>query len=245
MRIAELLQACGLGSKRDVKKIINSGRVYCDGKVIYDMNKAIDPVWFNITVDGQRIGENLGYEYWLINKPAGYLSANSDKIFPTIIELLPEKVTGIPLAISGRLDRDSVGLVLLTNNGQLHYLLQQDRFSIEKEYAVAVNGWIDEQTVNAFRQGVIIDGDYICKPAKLIIQQQSESSSVAIVTITEGKRHQIKKMFLSCGVKVTYLNRIRIGPLQLSEDLPTGKVRCLKPAEILALKDVLNNYQRS
>lgn len=244
MRIDELLGACHLGSKRDIKKLINSGRVACEGMTVFDMDKAVDPAWFTITVDGKRIGENMGHELWLVNKPFGYVSANSDDDFLTVMDCLPKKSSSKRLAISGRLDRDSTGLVLLTNNGQLHYLLQQDRFSIEKEYQVTVNGWLDHHTAQAFTSGVTIDHHYTCKPAKLIIHNSNITESTATVIITEGKRHQIKKMFLSCGVRVTSLHRVRIGPLHLDKSLAAGQCRQLVDEEILGLKNILLSQQR-
>lgn len=244
MRIDQFLLEAEIGSKKTIKKMIKKGQVLCDGRPVKDIGQAVDGLWFNITVNGQRVGADLGHQYWLVNKPSGYVSANKDKQFPTIIDCLPEYMQNQHLAISGRLDRDSIGLVLLTDNGQLHYLLQQDRFHIEKEYEVTVNGWLENQTIDNFCAGVIIDGDYKCKPAKLEILKQSKVESTAIVIITEGKRHQIKKMFLSQGLRVSRLNRVRIGPLFLTPDIDMGSSRQLNQIEIDALKLILKTYQR-
>lgn len=245
MTLDELLQqALNLPVKKR-KRLLQSKQVTCDGKIVTDRMLTIDPGLFDIRVKGKRIGENLGHTYFALNKPKGVLSAKKDLEFTTVLELLKEQDFDESLSIVGRLDRDSTGLVFLTNNGQLHYLFEQARFAKEKQYHVTVNGLMDQIMVEAFEKGLLLEDGTQLKPAKLRILNQSVSESSGIVTITEGKRHQIKRMFLQCGVKVTDLHRIMIGPIHLDGATQSGQYRDLYKEELQELKQIMQELKRS
>lgn len=225
-------------------RLLMSKRVTCDDEVITNKRSVIDPDLFKIEVDGVRIGKGNGHNYFALNKPEGVLSAKVDKEFKTVLDLVEEEDKDDSLAIVGRLDRDSTGLVFLTNNGQLHYIFEQERFSKSKTYEVKVNGWIDEETVRQFNKGLLLADGTQLKPAGLSILGQGEAESSSLVTLTEGKRHQIKRMFLQCGVKVIGLHRITIGPIQLDSTTKSGEYRPLYPEELLELKTIMKTVQR-
>ena len=171
----------------------------------------------------------------MLNKPQGVISATTDKEHTTVIDLFAnENVEGLyPL---GRLDGDTEGLLLVTNNGPLGYRMLNPDQHIEKEYYVEVNGPLDEDALETFKRGVVFHGGYQCKPSTLTIIESSDSLSRATVTISEGKFHQVKKMFLCVGVKVTYLKRIRFGEFVLDEALAPGEYRELNEAELQLVK---------
>lgn len=231
-------------SAKKRQRLLKTHHVTCDGEIVTDKMLAIDPALFIIEVDGKRIGEDSGHKYIALNKPAGILSAKRDDVFKTVLDLLEGEDFDESLAIVGRLDRDSTGLVFLTNNGQLHYVFEQERFSKTKTYEVKVNGWIDAETVQQFSNGLLLEDGTQLKPAKLEITLQSENESVGLVTLTEGKRHQIKRMFLQCGVKVVGLDRLTIGPIQLDASTESGQYRQLYTHELLELKTILKSVRR-
>ncbi|HBY90335.1 MAG: pseudouridine synthase [Ruoffia tabacinasalis] len=245
MTLDELLQqALNLPVKKR-KRLLQSKQVTCDGKIVTDRMLTIDSGLFDIRVKGKRIGENLGHTYIALNKPKGVLSAKKDLEFTTVLELLKEQDFDESLSIVGRLDRDSTGLVFLTNNGQLHYLFEQARFAKEKQYHVTVNGKMDQKMVEAFEKGLLLEGGIQLKPAELRILNQSMSESTGVVTLTEGKRHQIKRMFLQCGVKVIGLHRIMIGPIYLDKTTQSGQYRHLYKEELQEVKEMMQELKRS
>lgn len=172
----------------------------------------------------------------MLHKPAGIVTARKDGQHQTVLDLLAKEVSKDGLYPVGRLDRDTEGLVLITNNGPLGFKLLHPSHHISKTYLVEVNGYLAEDAVDFFDQGVrFLDGN-ICKPAQLDILNAEETKSRARLVITEGKFHQVKKMFLAYGLKVTYLKRIAFGPLKLG-DLERGQYRPLAKDEIAILLD--------
>lgn len=243
MLLGQLIMDARQVTRKECKRLLKNGLVSVDQVVTTQFASVVDPAWQAITVDQQVIGSHFGHTYYLVHKPKGYLSANKDQQYPTVIDLIQSTDNPGNLAIAGRLDRDAHGLVFVTNNGQLHYIFQQPKFDIPKTYRVTVNGPIDEKMIQQFQAGVIFDDGTICKPAILEIISTNLQTSTALVTISEGRRHQVKKMFLACGVKVTDLFREKIGELSIG-DLEEGDYRQLTKAEIQSLKNIFLLYNR-
>ena len=234
MRLEHLLMKHLVLSRREMKKLIKNEAVLIDGIPATHVSNNVDPTLQVITVNGVQIHDD-SQKYYMLNKPQGVISATTDKEHTTVIDLFErENVEGLyPL---GRLDGDTEGLLLVTNNGPLGYRMLNPDQHIEKEYYVEVNGPLDEDAVETFKRGVTFHGGYQCKPSTLTIIETSETLSRATVTISEGKFHQVKKMFLCVGVKVTYLKRIRFGEFILDGALAPGEYRPLNETELQLVK---------
>ena len=234
MRLEHLLMKHLDLSRKQMKKLISSGEVLIDSITATHVSNNVDPQLQVITVHGNQIEDN-SQKYYLLNKPRGIISATTDASHTTVIDLLhKENVKGLyPI---GRLDRDTEGLLIITNNGPLGYRLLNPVQHIEKEYSVEVNGPLDDSCIQRFHDGIIFHDRTICKPAILSILESSPSFSKATVTISEGKFHQVKKMFLCIGVKVTFLKRIRFGEFLLDESLSPGEYRPFNSFELQLLK---------
>ena len=234
MRLEHLLMKHLVLSRREMKKLIKNEAVLIDGVPATHVSNNVDATLQVITVNGTRIHDD-SQKYYMLNKPQGVISATTDKEHMTVIDLfIKENVEGLyPL---GRLDGDTEGLLLVTNNGPLGYRMLNPDQHIEKEYYVEVNGPLDEDAVETFKRGVTFHGGYQCKPSTLTIIENSDDFSRATVTISEGKFHQVKKMFLCVGVKVTYLKRIRFGEFVLDEALAPGEYRELNEVELQLVK---------
>ena len=245
MRLQEFIQqTCQLSSRRARQKNAQ-GLVSVDGDCVRNGNYLVGPAWHRIQLGGQDLPSHLGHQNYLFYKPVGLVSARRDDRYATIFDALPAELQDLNLSIVGRLDRDAQGLILLTNNGQLHYLLENPRFQMAKTYRVRVNGPLDDQDVAAFAEGIIWSDGYVCQPAQLLIEEVGRQASQACLTIYEGKRHQIKKMFLARGVKVTRLERLAIGPLSLDrQPLQEGHYRELTVGEVSDLKALFKRVQR-
>ena len=225
MRLDKLLGQAGFGSRNQVKKLIRSRQVYVDGRLAEADNLNVEPSLQEIMVSGKRL-EQSTEKYFILNKPAGVVSAVSDKEHQTVIDLIAEADRVPRLYPVGRLDRDTEGLLLITNNGH-----------VTKTYYVEVNGLLAEDAPAFFENGVTFDDGTVCKPANLEIIEASSEKSSAYISIAEGKFHQVKKMFLAYGVKVIYLKRMTFGDFELG-DLPRGQYRELNMKE----KEILKNY---
>ena len=234
MRLEHLLMKHFDISRKQMKKLISSGEVLIDSIPATHVSNNVDPQIQVITVQGKQI-EDSSQKYFMLNKPSGLISATIDEHLPTVIDLFSkENVEGLyPI---GRLDRDTEGLLIITNNGPLGYRLLNPVQHIEKEYYVEVNGPLDNSCIQKFYDGIIFHDGTICKPAILSILESSRSFSKALVIISEGKFHQIKKMFLCVGVKVTFLKRIRFGEFLLDESLSPGEYRPFNSFELQLLK---------
>ena len=234
MRLEHLMMKHFDISRKQMKKLISSGEVLIDSIPATHVSNNVDPQIQVIAVQGKQI-EDSSQKYFMLNKPSGLISATIDEHLPTVIDLFSkENVEGLyPI---GRLDRDTEGLLIITNNGPLGYRLLNPVQHIEKEYYVEVNGPLDSSCIQRFHDGIVFHDGTICKPAILSILESSPSFSKASVVISEGKFHQIKKMFLCIGVKVTFLKRIRFGEFLLDESLSPGEYRPLNPFELQLLK---------
>lgn len=233
MRIDKYLSNMGIGSRTEVKKYIKNGFVMVRGKVIRDPGELVSSeaeVFF--------VGEQVTYKefvYWMMNKPQGVISATEDPRQSTVLELLDPKDRRDGIFPVGRLDKDTEGLLLLTNDGKLAHNMLAPKKHVEKEYYAKVEGKVSEQDVRSFEEGIRLDDDTLCKSAVLQILKADDISQVRVV-IREGKFHQIKRMFESRGKKVIYLKRLRMGELLLDERLDLGEYRELSEEEMQIIK---------
>lgn len=235
MRIDKLLANIGFGSRKDVKKMLKTGVVIADGVVIKDAKTHVDPNTQQITVNGEVV-EYKEFVYLLMNKPAGYLSATEDEHQETVLDILqPEDAALKPFPV-GRLDKDTEGLLLLTNDGHLSHQLLSPKKHVPKTYFANILGEVTEADGEAFSKGVELDDGYVTKPAILNILKSGPQSEIEL-TITEGKFHQVKRMFEAVEKKVVYLKRISMGPITLDEEeLKLGEYRELTEEELEELR---------
>lgn len=234
-RLDKVLSNSGLGTRKDVKKLIKQGSVMVNGSVVLDAGAKVDPNSDIIEVAGRTLDykENI---YIMLNKPQGVLSTTYDKTETTVIDLLYGEYSHRNLFPVGRLDMDTEGLILLTDDGQLAHRLLSPKNMVPKLYYVEVNGRLDEQDVLAFKAGISL-GDFTALSSELEILEIGDNSS-ALIKIYEGKFHQIKRMMEAQNKEVTYLKRLYIGPLELDEALEPGEWRELTGEEI----DMLQQY---
>jgi len=233
MRLDKLLAHCGFGTRKEVKALIKQGIVSVNNEIVYKDKTQVDPHHDIIMVDGEII-QYEEYVYYMLNKPAGYVSATRDNIYPTVIELIDDYYRDDLFPV-GRLDIDTEGLLLLTNDGVLAHQLLSPKHHCPKVYFAKVKGIVNENDVLAFQEGIQLD-DYQCMSAQLNILAVDENSSEVKVTIFEGKFHQVKKMFIAVGKEVTYLKRIRMKNLSLDPCLELGEFRRLTDEELDRLK---------
>ncbi|OEH92126.1 pseudouridine synthase [Bacillus solimangrovi] len=230
MRIDKLLSNMGYGSRKDTKKLLKSGAVKIDDQVIKDGKFHVDPNVETVTVHGEVVNYKE-FIYLMMNKPDGVISATEDLNQETVVDLLEtEDFVFEPFPV-GRLDKDTVGLLLLTNDGKLAHQLLSPKKHVPKVYYAKIDGHVTVKDVEAFQKGVILDDGYLTKPAKLDIIKSGEESEIEL-TITEGKFHQVKRMFESVDKRVTFLMRIKMGALALDETLRYGEYRELTDEEI-------------
>ena len=229
MRLDKFLCELGIGTRSEVKNKIKNGLVQVEGvnKVTpeYKLDIEKDKVYYN--------GSLLQYaefEYYLLNKPAGCVSATSDNLHKTVLELIDTKVRKDLFPV-GRLDIDTEGLLLITNDGALAHQLLSPKKHVDKTYYAEIEGMITNEDVVAFKEGLDIGENTLTLPAKLVILESGTISKIE-VTIQEGKYHQVKRMFEAVGKRVVYLKRLSMGTLTLDETLKPGEYRQLTPEEI-------------
>ncbi len=237
MRIDKFLGSAGVGTRSEIKKFIKSGLISVSGKCAIKPETHIDPENDEIFFKGERIVYKK-YIYIMMNKPQGYVSATFDKRLSTVIDLLPEKYLHFEPFPAGRLDIDTEGLLLLTNDGHLAHNILSPKKHIPKTYFARVLGTVTESDCDAFLKGVDIGEEKLTKPAVLEILSSGEISQINL-TITEGKFHQVKRMFEAVGKTVIYLKRIKMNGLCLDENLALGDCRELTDMEIQLLKEGL------
>jgi 16S rRNA pseudouridine516 synthase len=235
MRIDKLLSNSGFGSRKDVKALLKQGAVSVDGVPVKDPAHHVDPDSREITVYGDPV-DYREFIYVMMHKPPGVISATEDTRDRTVVDLLPYEYRRFKPFPVGRLDKDTEGLLLLTNDGKLSHELLSPKKHVGKTYYAVIEGEVTEADGDAFRQGVELDDGYVTKPAELSILRSGPESEIEL-TITEGKYHQVKRMFESRGKQVTYLKRLTMGPLELDPDLGTGDWRELSEDELAALKN--------
>ena len=225
-RLDKVISATGKKSRREVKLLVKQGRILVDGVPASAPEMKVDPLVSEILLDG----ENIGYQrftYIMLHKPAGVLSAVEDKRQKTVLDLLPEELQRRGLSPVGRLDKDTEGLLLLTNDGELTHQLLSPRRHVDKVYYARVDGRLEQADCAAFAAGITLGDGLACMPAGLEILSANE----ALVTLQEGKFHQVKRMLAFCGKPVVYLKRLSMGPLRLDETLQPGEFRHLTAEE--------------
>lgn len=235
-RLDKILGNLGYGSRKEVKASCKNGEVVVDGEVIKDSATKIDPETAIIEVNGERVMYRK-YIYLLLNKPAGVVSATFDNYDETVIDLLDPEYQVFEPFPAGRLDKDTVGFLLLTNDGALNHKLISPKNHVDKVYYAEIDKPVDERDIESFKKGIVIDDGYKCMPGNLEIISSTEDGSEVLVTIQEGKFHQVKRMFEALDKSVVYLKRVKFGPMELDETLEEGEYRELTQAEI----DILNN----
>ncbi|MCD2347735.1 pseudouridine synthase [Clostridium guangxiense] len=234
-RLDKVLANLGYGSRKDVKKIIKSGEVKIDGEVIKDNNYQLDPIKSTIKVNGEEVTYKKNI-YLMMNKPDGVISATFDDYDRTVIDLLEEQHKVFDPFPVGRLDKDTVGLLLLTNDGELNHRLISPKWHVDKVYYAKIDSELNKNDIEEFKKGIILDDGYKCMPAKLEILKADENESEVKVTVQEGKYHQVKRMFQSLDKKVIYLKRLSFGGLNLDERLDEGEYRELTVSELEKLR---------
>ena len=227
-RLDKFLCDSGIGTRSQVKLILKAGRVTVDGAVVRDNSAKIDPTNQTICCDGQPLGGKRRI-VGMLNKPSGFVTATEDKD-PTVMELLPQDWLAMEVKPVGRLDKATEGLLLFTNDGELLHRLISPKKEVPKVYYARHEGTATEEDVEAFASGLTLRDGTVCLPAKLEPAGEGES----LITVCEGKYHQVRRMMASRGMHVLYLERRQEGPLTLG-DLPRGQCRLLSDAEILSL----------
>lgn len=232
IRLDKFLSEMGAGTRQEVKQYIRKGRVEVDGEVIKRPEEKVDETKAAVTLDGERIGY-ASYVYYMLNKPAGVVSATEDKKEKTVIDLIAEQKRKDLFPV-GRLDKDTVGLLLITNDGALAHRLLSPKHHVDKCYYAKVQGKVTQEDVQQFARGVDIgtmEKPEITMPGNLEIVKSDEISEIRL-TIQEGKFHQVKRMFQAVGKEVIYLKRERMGSLCLDESLGEGEYRMLTEEEL-------------
>ncbi|WP_313346712.1 pseudouridine synthase [Sedimentibacter sp.] len=234
-RIDKILSNMGIGSRKQIKQDARKGHIKINDEIVKDSSKIIDTDIDQIK-HKDKIIKYVQYIYLMMNKPSGVVSATEDNFDKTVIDLLNEEDKIYNLFPVGRLDKDTEGLLLITNDGQLAHDLLSPRKHVDKTYYAEVEEEITEKDVKAFSEGVILTNEnYKTLPAKLQIIESGYPSS-CYVTIKEGKFHQVKRMFNAVNNEVIYLKRLSMGPLKLDERLKVGEYRHLTDNEIEMLK---------
>ncbi|MGN0383962.1 MAG: pseudouridine synthase [Eubacterium sp.] len=234
IRLDKYISDNGYGSRSLIKELIKKGCVLVDDNIVTNAGYLIDPVSSVIQVNGNKI-EYSEHEYFMLNKPAGVVSAVTDKRDITVISLIKD-AKHKKLAPVGRLDKDTEGLLLITDDGVLAHRLISPKKHIAKTYLVHINGKVDDKHIKLFKEGFKVDNSLDAMPSEMEIVTAKDDFSEVMLTIYEGKFHQIKRMFASIGYKVIYLKRISMGKLKLDERLRPGEYRKLTEEEIECLK---------
>lgn len=222
-RIDKLLCATGRWSRREIKDLVRQGRVLADGRAVRRPEEKVDPSAVSLVVDGERV-DCSPCVYVMLHKPAGLLSATEDRSQPTVVELLPEDLRRRGLFPVGRLDKDTTGLLLLTDDGDLAHRLLSPRKHVDKVYLARVDGVVVSEDIEALAAGLTLADGTRCLPAGLEPLADGRS---CLVTLREGKYHQVKRMLAARGKPVRALHRLSMGPLTLDGELKPGKWRFL------------------
>lgn len=236
-RLDKILANSGYGSRKDVKKLIKSGLIEVDGEKVKSSNIQVDVNKNKIIIKGEPLIYKK-YIYLMMNKPDGVVSATFDNFDETVVDLLEEYHASFNPFPVGRLDKDTVGLLILTNDGELNHRMISPKWHVDKVYYAEINKAVDDDDIKAFEEGIEIDDGYKCMPAKLSILSADSNGSRVMVTIQEGKFHQVKRMFLARNKEVVYLKRVSFGPIQLDESIEEGTYRELTEEEIRILKEI-------
>lgn len=236
IRLDKFLGEMGLGTRSQLKEAAKKGRISVNGEVEKKTDRKINPKSDRVWFDGRLIAYTA-FEYYMLNKPQGVVSARSDNLYPTVIELLTDRLRDDLFPV-GRLDVDTEGLLLITNDGDLAHKLLSPKRHINKVYFVRIEGILPEDTAAQFKGGIILSDGTPTLPAVLEILNTFEGKAEVLLTIQEGKFHQVKKMFEVLSCRVVYLKRMSMGPLKLDELLKPGEYRPLSDEELQDLHHI-------
>lgn len=234
MRLDKFLAEVGLGSRKEVKQLIKKGQISVNQKIEKSDKKQIDPEKDQVDYQGEILHYQEFY-YYLLHKPAGVVSTTEDKHDQTVMDLFSPSDYRSDLFPVGRLDKNTEGLLLITNDGKLAHDLLSPKKHVEKEYFAEVQGVMTAEDQQRFVDGFLLDGERTL-PAELLIDEVTENKSKVRIILHEGKFHQVKRMVKACGKEVTYLKRIRMGKLLLTKELVKGAYRSLTEDELKGLK---------
>jgi len=232
MRLQKFLARCGVASRRASEKLIASGRVSVNGVVVTGLAERIDPAVDLVEVDGRAVSRDESFVYIMLNKPAGYITSMGDPFDrPTVSDLVPDDFAGLfPV---GRLDKETTGALLFTNNGELGFRLLHPKYHVQKVYEVRVKYPVTDDQVRRLTEGIELD-DGLTLPAKTVLLDEAKDKTLVHLTITEGRKRQVRRMFAAISNPVLLLHRVSFGPLSLG-DLASGHWRHLTDAEIESL----------
>ena len=235
LRIDKILSNIGYGSRAEIKKYCKQGMISVNGKNINNPGIQVDPENDKILFNGEEVNYRE-FVYIMLNKPDGYISATFDKHDPIVLDLIDSSYYVFEPFPVGRLDKDTEGLLVLTNDGQLAHRVLSPKKHVPKTYYAKIEGIVTKEDVVAFSKGVTLDDGYETMPSQLKILKSDEISEIEL-TIHEGKFHQVKRMFESVGKKVVYLKRLSMGKLELDKNLELGVYRELTEDEIKLLEE--------
>ena len=235
MRIDKLLSNIGCGSRAEIKKYCRYGIISVNGEIINNPGIQVDSENDVIVFDGEEV-KYREFIYIMLNKPDGYISATFDKHDPIVLDLIDPSYYAFEPFPVGRLDKDTEGLLILTNDGKLSHRVLSPKKHVPKTYYAKIDGVVTQEDIIAFENGVTLDDGYETMPAQLKILKSDEQSEIEL-TIHEGKFHQVKRMFESVDKKVVYLKRISMGKLKLDDSLNLGEYRELTEDEIKLLEE--------
>lgn len=232
-RIDKIIASQGQYSRSEVKKLVKSGRVTLDGRVLRSSDEKADPDVNVIAIDGKAIGYKK-HLYIMLNKPQGVVSATDDREHETVIDLVPKDLRRDGLFPAGRLDGDTVGFVLITDDGDFAHEILSPKNHIMKTYHATLQRELTQEDIDAFRNGIELRDGTLCLEAE--VTPIDSDVPMAQVKICEGKYHQVKRMFAALGNKVLYLKRVKMGELSLDENLEEGQCREITPEELKLIK---------
>ena len=229
-RVDKVLSNLGYGSRAELKKFCKQGLVFVNGKAVSNPGLQVDTDIDEIVFNGEKINYRE-FIYLMMNKPDGYISVTFDKHDPIVLDLIDDEYLVFEPFPVGRLDKDTEGLLVLTNDGQLAHRVLSPKKHVPKTYYAKIDGKVTEEDIEAFKQGVTLDDGYETMPSELVILKSDDISEIEL-TIHEGKFHQVKRMFESVGKTVVYLKRLSMGALKLDETLELGEYRELTDEEV-------------
>jgi 16S rRNA pseudouridine516 synthase len=232
-RIDKIIASQGQYSRSEVKKLVKDGRVTLDGKVIKSSDFKADPNVNDIAVDGKSIGYKK-HLYLMLNKPQGVVSATEDPDHKTVIDLVPKELKRDGLFPAGRLDGDTVGFILITDDGDFAHRILSPKNHIMKTYHATLQRPITQDDIDAFRNGIELKDGTLCLEAQ--VKALDSNKPMAEIKICEGKYHQVKRMFAALGNKVVFLKRVKMGELSLDESLEEGQCREITPDELVLIQ---------
>lgn len=237
IRLDKMLSNMGIGSRTEMRNALRRGSVTVNGTVVKTGKEKVDVEEDDVYYEGSKVIYKK-FVTLMLHKPPGVISATEDSRHQTVLDLLEEPYVNMKLFPVGRLDIDTEGLLILTNDGALSHDVLSPKKHVPKTYEALIDTLVSDEDAVSFKNGVVLDDGYVCKPAELkVIKQNADGTSLVEVILFEGKFHQVKRMFESVGKKVLYLKRVKMGGLALDEQLEIGTYRELTDLEIDLLKE--------